>query len=347
MAKKPKQRPHIGRCIAITDTVAAGVVLYRLVFWKPTRTINGRPMFAKPHSELEFETGLSAKQIKTALNALRNAGFIVTGQHLFHGRNVMHVAVTATCWEALDGVAREAPTVPLSGPEWDDTVGPSGTASYTTYKQGEEHGVQQEECELALAGGSDPLGNLGSGEKQQVEEMKMKKEKEKKPRPATVAEYMAQAKSAPKSTIKLHKPETSKALELVWVQAVSEATGKYVPPLTMKEVGLLTHVRAKCPKGKAAAVIRYVVANWIAFVKTVETEAGLKTTPSEPRLQFLLLHAGIAINMMAPPKSKPKVKQEAQPVAVNKTTPVQLIANQGKAGLTKEDALKLLLEDDE
>lgn len=339
MAKKKMERPHIGRCVSITGNLAAGIVLYRLIFWKPTRSINGRMMFAKPRSELEFETGLTGKQVENALSRLRKLGYIVTGQHLFHGRNVMHVAVTAACHTALETVAQSPQMGAHSPPELVDPVPPNEGTSYTSYKQGDHQGGQQEECEQALTGDTGGSGELFAEGKTEV----------KKVRPSKVEDALKQlasgSTSSPGAGKKLHKPDTSKALELLWVQTVSEATGKYVAPLTMKEIGFLSHIRSKCPKGKAGDVIRFAVSNWIAFVKAVETEAGIKTTPSEPKLQFLLLHVAIAVNMMAPPKPKPKVKQEAKPVALKPKTHVQLISQDEDAPLSSEEVLKLLEDD--
>lgn len=337
MSKKKHERPHIGRCVVVTGNVTAGIVLYRLSFWKPTREINGRLMFAKPRSELEFETGLTAKQVENALTLLRKKGFIITGQHQFHGRNVMHVAVTAACREALDQAAQSPQIGAPSPPGLGCSVPPDGGTSYTSYKQGDHQGGQQEECELPLTGTPESPQEFAEG-----------KDKVKKPRYSSAAEVVANAKSlSPTLSGKMHKPDASKALELIWNDAVATVTGKFVPPLTMKEIGLLVHLRKKCPTGKTADVIRYAAENWIAFVKQVEVEAGVKTTPSEPKLQFLLQHAAVAVNMMAPPKPKPKVQQEAKPVA-HKPKPVQLIADdEDDAPVTPEELDAILNGGDE
>jgi DNA-binding MarR family transcriptional regulator len=321
----------------VAGNLAAGIVLYRLIFWKPTRTINGRPMFAKPRSELEFETGLTGKQVENALSRLRKMGLIQTGQHQFHGRNVMHVAVTATCHQALEETDHQSPqTGSLSPPEMVDTVPPNEGTSYTTYKQGGLHGGQQGDDEQSLVEGSEEDENLGSEGEPAV----------KKVRHSSVKDAIMNAtKTSPEAGKKFHKPDSVKALELTWTKAVADATGKYVPPMTMKDAGLLKHFRTKCPPGKAEEVLRYAAENWIAFVKQVEADAGIKTTPAEPRLDFLLKHAGVAINMAAPPKSVPKAKQEAKPVGKKATKPVQLIATEDQP-LSVEDALKILNEDD-
>lgn len=336
MSKTKRQRPQIGRCIVVAGNVTAGIVLYRLSFWKPTREINGRLMFAKPRSELEFETGLTAKQVENALTLLRKKELIVTGQHQFHGRNVMHVAVTAACHEALEQAGQSpqsgAPSPPGSG----CSVPPDQGTSYTSYKHGVHQGGQQEECELPLTGITGDAEDFAGG-----------KDKVKKPRYSSAAEALANAgKLSPVTKSKMHKPDGSKALELTWIKAVSGVTGKYVAPLTMKEIGLLTHIRKKCPPGKAADVIQHAVENWIAFVKRVEAEAGIKTTPSEPKLTFLLQYASVAVNMLYPPKVK--AKQEAKPVTTKPKPAVQLIADdEDDEIVTPEQLAAILNEDDE
>lgn len=107
MAKK-RERPHLARCIRVAGSMAAGHVMYRLMFWKPTREINGRMWFAKSIAELVYETGLTHKQVKTALSKLRKMGFIKTEQHLFHGRNVNHILVTAEFQKAMEADAGES-----------------------------------------------------------------------------------------------------------------------------------------------------------------------------------------------------------------------------------------------
>lgn len=334
MSKSKRQRPQIGRCIVVAGNVTAGIVLYRLSFWKPTREINGRLMFAKPRSELEFETGLSAKQVENALTLLRKKELIVTGQHLFHGRNVMHVAVTAACHAALEQAGQSPQSGVPSPPGSGCSVPPDQGTSYTSYKHGVHQGGQQEECELPLTGITGGAKALAEG-----------KDKVKKPRYSSAAEALANAgKLSPKVAGKMHKPDGSKSLELLWVKTVSEATGKYVAPLTMKEIGLLVHIRNKCPKGKAGDVIRHAVDNWITFVKRVEAEAGLKVTPSEPKLTFLLQYVAVAVNMLYPPKTK--AKQEAKPVAPKPKPSVQLIADDDEV-MTPEELAAILGGEDE
>lgn len=119
---KPKQRPHLARCVLLTRNLPAAHVLYRLMFWKPTRVINGRKWIAKTHDELMFETALTLKQVKTGVAMLRKLGFIQTEQHQFYGRSVNHYLVTETFLKQVKEVGEQ----PSTGPVGEAQTGPPG-----------------------------------------------------------------------------------------------------------------------------------------------------------------------------------------------------------------------------
>ena len=339
MAKKQAQRPIIGRCVEITGSPVAGIVLYRLIFWKPTRKHGGRLWIAKTHAELAFETGLTPKQVKTGLARLRELGLIQTSQHLFQGRNVGHVLVTGKCAEQLqgasgvvpDGTTQEGPDgTGQGGPQGTAQAGPQGTASYTSYMQGESQGESQGYCGQSPARGTKVSGK-DSGEMAKI------------PRSTSVKDVILAHSSPAKIGTRLHKPDSFKALELAWKSTVSEEYDKFVPPLTQKQVGQLKLFRGKCPAGRAEQVMKHAVRHWIEFVKQVETEVGIKATPAEPNLDFLLKHAGVAVNLAASPKHPPEVTQEAS-VVIPAVQSVQLISESvdDEAPQTLEDLLAII-----
>lgn len=302
----------------MAGNLAAGIILYRLIFWKPTRTVKNRLMFAKSYSEIMFETGLTHQQVKDGLNRLRKKGLIQTAQSLFQGKNVMHVLVTEACKKALIEAATDVPKDPAQVVSNDPTqVVSGGTASYTTYMQGESQGESQGDCAQACAGGF-------SGEKSESGFGEGKKVKVKKPRPTSVKEAILAHKGPPIGG-KLHKPDSVKALESVWKVTVSEEFDKYVAPLTMKQQSQLKMFRGKCPSGKCEMILRHVLRNWVEFTKSVQMQAGIKATPSEPSIDFLLKHAEVAVNLSFEPNKKPQVSQEASSGKVS-AGKVQLIA---------------------
>lgn len=120
MARKRAERPHLARCVLMTGSLPAGILMYRLMVWKPTRQIGGRWWFAKSHDELQFETGLTLKQIRSALSLLREKDYIKTSQHIFQGRNLNHYLVTEAFVQEFKKMAQE-------GPYGTTGVGPTGT----------------------------------------------------------------------------------------------------------------------------------------------------------------------------------------------------------------------------
>lgn len=68
----------------------------------------------------------------------------------------------------------------------------------------------------------------------------------------------------------------------------------FVPPINGKDRGMLKAIRERTPPYEAAAVIRYAVRNWVRFVAEVESSAGVRHTPRQPRLDFLARYPDIA-----------------------------------------------------
>lgn len=77
----------------------AALVLSQLIYWnRPSRSggtkltlrRNGKPCVAKTRQQLAAETGLTPRQIKTAIERLRRTGLVSGEQHLFGGRNMNH-----------------------------------------------------------------------------------------------------------------------------------------------------------------------------------------------------------------------------------------------------------------
>jgi len=338
------ERPHIGRCVLAAGNPAAGIILYRLIFWKPTRQINGRWWFAKSYAEIAYETGLSLKQVENGLARLRKRGLIQTSQHLFQGKSVTHVLVTEECRQTLMACSSAPPKkgtqvppkeVAQVPPKEGTQEPPNGGTSYTTYMQGEPHGVQQGDCALTCAENTgDPQSSLiGEG----------KRVKPKKTRLTSVKDVLL-AHKGPSQKDVLHKPESLKQLEFTWKTHVSDVFDKYVAPLTLKQQNQLKKFREKCPPGKADAVLKSVIENWVGFVKTVQAQAGLKQVPPEPSLDFLLKHAEVAVNLSLDLK-KPVVTQEAAPKGEKSASAVQLIAEEEDKPQTFEELMAIIGEE--
>ena len=140
----------------------------------------------------------------------------------------------------------------------------------------------------------------------------------------------------------LHKPDSVMALKYLWMNLLSEHHGIVSTVLTAKQLGLLKHFLNKCPPGTAEAAMTVAVTDWIKFVKTVESAMGIKTTPAQPKLEFLLTYAGVAVNLIKQsPKSKPS-KQEADTGMISQPN-VQLIAKSEEPAKNSPQSLDELL----
>lgn len=94
--------PHARR-YDITGCHLAAIVLERLQYWTPKATIQreGVLWIAKSRADLMDETGLTAKQLRTSLEKLREKDLIETTQSIIGGKNVLHVRLTHQGLDAL------------------------------------------------------------------------------------------------------------------------------------------------------------------------------------------------------------------------------------------------------
>src|SRR5262249_38936091 len=96
----------------------------------------------------------------------------------------------------------------------------------------------------------------------------------------------------------LHKPKKESSLVILWKSMFSEVTGgKYCENLTAKQIGQLREFGKKCPPNKADLILANVMENWHDFAKDVETNQGLKKTPNEPQIGFLLQYVQNAVSV--------------------------------------------------
>ncbi|CAA2141452.1 hypothetical protein [Hyphomicrobium sp. ghe19] len=106
MASKKIKRPHMARCLLLAEgSFPAAHILYRLMVWPPKVEHNGRKWIAKSYEELQWETGLSKKQVRTGIAAPIKLGFVDTERHMFAGRNVNHFLLTPKFWKAFEDAA--------------------------------------------------------------------------------------------------------------------------------------------------------------------------------------------------------------------------------------------------
>jgi hypothetical protein len=86
-------------------------------------------------------------------------------------------------------------------------------------------------------------------------------------------------------------------LSKIWVKTLARSSGWFVPPLTIKDAGLLNRAVSQMPPGHAVDVIKYTILNWAEFTAAVEDYAGRVKTPSMPQVPFFVQFAMIASNL--------------------------------------------------
>ncbi len=148
---------------------------------------------------------------------------------------------------------------------------------------------------------------------------------------------MHEVEAAVKAQKLTHKPDSVKALEFAWKKRVAETTGATVI-LKAKELGQLKQFQKLCPDGKADKVLSAVLDDWIGYVKGVQSDMGLKTTPAVPSIGFLLQYASNAVIFAEPPKVE-SAKHDAPKVAIPAKS-VQLISHNSPT--TLEEILSIL-----
>jgi len=94
-----------------------------------------------------------------------------------------------------------------------------------------------------------------------------------------------------------HRKDSVPQLTSLWKNLVSELFDVEFIHLTKQQCGMFKHFRDKCPKGEAAKILEWVLNNWIKFVKEVESRMGIKNTPAYPKVDFLLKHTDIAVDL--------------------------------------------------
>ena len=96
----------------ITGSVPAGILLAQILYWfRPDKKglvklrvkRNGRLLLAKSTKEWVEETGLTPKQVRSAMARLVDLGFVETKRHRFAGKVVVHVFLKEQA--VLHGVA--------------------------------------------------------------------------------------------------------------------------------------------------------------------------------------------------------------------------------------------------
>jgi len=281
------------RAMTVGGNQNAGAILYRLAYWmrKTKFKIDGEACVVMSRERWMGETALSLDAYKRGLSSLKQDELIIV-KHGFHrGIRLAHIRLSERAIRLLSPEGKSA-TMHQGEEQICAEEGGKSAPAYTTYISEVDKGDNLVSCVQSNAevdteaqgySGKTAIpkqgGNHNSGKSSKLG-----------------IEALAQATSKPHPAESVHMGKLQEA----WVDAVSAATDAYVAPLTSKQKGQLKHFVAACPPGTAEKVLRYAVDQWLNFATKVQVEAGWKTVAMSPSLDFLLKHAGIAVNLWLP-----------------------------------------------
>ena len=287
----------VARAHKLAGDPVAALVLLRLAFRYQQALAAGKDWTAQSHENLMDETACSFKQIKRVVGDLKKQGLVHQKQALFANKNVNHYQLTAMAMAALQGqpgkLPQGPPTQALEGPSTQtQEVPPEQTLEGPLYIQGEttlsintEDYLESEV--LTHPAHTETFPEKVTGEVEGEKGMRGLKS-------------VNDLKSLGNASAILNKPDGVWGLSLVWKEKVSKITGAFVS-LTAKEMGQLKTFQKHCPPGKAAAVLTFVLNDWMSFAKKVQTMAGIKNIPSQPTIGFLLQFRARAVTLWSPP----------------------------------------------
>ena len=313
----------MARCTEAAGSHPAGNLLMRIAFWMPKAkiTIGGHRWVANSAAQWCAQAKLSPQQYKDAIARLRRLGLVITEQHLFGRRNITHVRLTCR------GMAIVAPETPADkGLET-----PAQKGLETPLEKGLETplnrtgSIYYELPQVALHG---VLAHAVPGTGKDKKRIPGEKEGQMHPRkPYTTKDIPAGGSPKPgKAVTKLHQPDKVSSLEAVWKQTLAEVTEGWVVGLTIKQKGQLKHFMQACPPGTATDVLRNVLQDWVTFALEAQADGGIKSSPDQPEVGFLLKYVSTAVRLHLE-ATQPKQALGGKPASVAQVpAPVQLTA---------------------
>jgi hypothetical protein len=316
----------IAKCHVATGNLPAAILLMRIAFWMPkaTREFGGHLWIAKSALDWCAETGLSFPKYRRAMALLKGPklGFVVVERHKFGTQTITHVRLTAVGRQAVgmketpgEQGATHAPgqcSVPttenctmLEAAQCPSNVGSSMEASQGANTGVQSHASRQADQKKKIPGEnsksekiSEPQSSPGilknpipENQKSDFENLEEGNTDVQPQHPGSVKDVQQ------RMTEKLHQPLKVSGLEAMWKQTLAGVQGGFVPGLTAKQRGQLKHFMQACPEGSAAAVLETVLSDWMSFTIEAEAAAGIKSSPDQPHVGFLLKHVGAAVNL--------------------------------------------------
>ena len=266
---------------------AAGILLGQIAYWHTKAKAGqsgyivkrwGHRWLARSRHQLQFETGLTASQLKSALKVLSTEQIIIVEQHLFGNKNISHIRF---------------------GPEGHNWVGemlPLEEADLHQTEMAKFASSIKNEISLEINGESGvPCTHALSGKK---EEKKEKQNQETETACLTPSSVSVSAKQ----------------LEQIYRTAFEETyKEEYLAPFGPKELGQIKQFAAKCPPGAAQAVLDYAVRHWPVVSNLAASAQGAYNIPSRPTVGFMLWSVQSMVNGYRDAKKPAKPKKFIPP----------------------------------
>lgn len=280
----------IAECVELAGSHVAGVVLYRLRFWMPKAKImrNGKAWVVFSRERWLKEAMCSKGQFDRAIRALKDRDLIESEIHLFS--NAPHAFI------------RLRPDPSVSTNTAADVGLVDGTDVGLDNGADNNKGDKKRDKKKSSCTGSRaklkiklPKGFSEGGDHVKVDDTVFPVGKKKIPT----------------------KPNTTKDLVFQYKQCMAEEYDHVMVSVTQKQVGQLSQFLKKCPPGKGSEIFAKVLEDWAEFTSEVAFSAGVKTTPGDPSIGFILVHVNVAIAFATP---KPEYKPEP-PQAIVSTPP--------------------------
>lgn len=307
----------------VSGVRSAGAFMFRLAFLQKNSTVirGGERWVALPRDRWCKELGYSLTTLERVLARLRHRNLIVSEIHLVKNRTRLFVRLSDLAIRSYESLKTQADPVKMTGTgsshfDGNPIVCPTdiGGKEKKNYKRSGvlSHAMKDSISEEGLTEEGEVCAESGVGTHEQVFPV----EGEEAPpvaincndhvgasgghMKASDAIRKALSKSSPK------KQDTVADLESRWKHVMSSSYGMVMVHVTAKQKGQMGHFLRQCPKGMGSAAFSWILGHWIEFVKEVEVKAGLKVTPSQPDIGFILKHAGIGITLAANALRKPQ-----------------------------------------
>jgi hypothetical protein len=303
---------------------AAGVVLAQIAYWwRPSeQTGESKLQFLlgdtlcliKSSAELGYETGLTERQVRRALDRLVDCGFIRIERHLWkHGRGPTNHIV-------LDQGKLKSVMITLFRPNGKNSS--DQTVETVSTKQAKHISKTTSESTTG-----DYVAVPATSQDNDIE-LKTGEEEGKDMKLDEIQAALEKKKTTP--TV------GKKNIATLWKGRVSTLfTGDFHKELTSKERGQL-QIFAKKVGPTAYEVLEHTLLHWSDFCATVQVEKGVFSTPTTPVVGYVLQYHDVAVNLYMQAVAKPTLYKVKELPKTQLSTPVAPVKSL-KSYLKKEE----------